>query len=141
VRVSVCIPTYNYGRFLGQAIESVLAQTWGDFELVVCDNASTDDTQAVIGSFRDERIRSHRNDTNIGLFGNFSRCLELAQGELVKFVCSDDWLAPTYLERTVPVMRDHPGVADVAVIGGAASALGRDAKRELSTRYRAVYLN
>ena len=82
--VSVCIPTYNYGRFLGQAIESVLAQTWGDFELVVCDNASTDDTQDVVASFRDERIRSYRNDANIGLFGNFSRCLELARGELTE---------------------------------------------------------
>ena len=109
--VSVCIPTYNYARFLGKAIESVLAQTWGEFELIVCDNASTDGTQEVIASFEDERIRAFRNDHNLGLFGNFSRCLELAQGDLVKFVCSDDWLDPRYLERTVPVMREHPGVA------------------------------
>ena len=115
--VSVCIPTYNYARVLGQAIESVLSQTWGDFELVVCDNASTDDTQDVIGSFTDDRIRSYCNDHNLGLFGNFSRCLELAQGELVKFVCSDDWLDPRYLERTVPVMHEHPGVALLTTAG------------------------
>jgi glycosyltransferase involved in cell wall biosynthesis len=125
VLVSVCIPTYNYARFLGQAIESVLAQTWGEFELVVCDNASTDDTQGVIKSFRDERIRAYRNDTNIGLFGNFSRCLELARGDLVKFVCSDDWLEPGYLERAVPVMRDHPGVALLTTAGWVVDEDGR----------------
>jgi glycosyltransferase involved in cell wall biosynthesis len=123
--VSVCIPTYNYGRFLGQAIESVLAQTWGDFELIVSDNASTDDTQEVIAAFADERIRVHRNETNIGLFPNFSRCLELARGELVKFVCSDDWLDPRYLERTVPVMRAHPGVALLTTAGYVVDEAGR----------------
>ena len=75
--VSVCIPTYNYARFLGSAIESVIAQTFEDFELIVSDNASTDDTQAVIASYDDPRIRAYRNDHNLGLFGNFSRCLEL----------------------------------------------------------------
>jgi glycosyltransferase involved in cell wall biosynthesis len=124
-RVSVCIPTYNYGRFLGKAIESVLAQTWGDFELIVCDNASTDETQDVIASFDDGRIRAHRNAENIGLFGNFSRCLELARGELVKFVCSDDWLDPRYLERTVPVMDDQPGVALLTTAGYVVDADGR----------------
>jgi glycosyltransferase involved in cell wall biosynthesis len=123
--VSVCIPTYNYGRFLGRAIESVLAQTWGDFELIVSDNASTDDTQEVIASFSDERIRAHRNDTNIGLFPNFSRCLELARGELVKFVCSDDWLDPRYLEWTVPVMREHPSVALLTTAGFVVDEAGR----------------
>lgn len=123
--VSVCIPTYNYARFLGQAIESVLSQTWGDFELIVSDNASTDETQEVVASFGDDRIRSYRNDRNLGLFGNFTRCLELAQGELVKFVCSDDWLDPRYLERTVPVMRAHPGVALLTTAGFVVDEDGR----------------
>jgi glycosyl transferase family 2 len=125
VRVSVCIPTYNYGRFLGKAIESVLAQTWGEFELIVCDNASTDETQEVIASFDDERIRAYRNDRNLGLFGNFSRCLELARGDLVKFVCSDDWLDRRYLERTVPLMREHPGVALLTTAGFVVDEDGR----------------
>lgn len=123
--VSVCIPTYNYARFLGQAIESVLSQTWGDFELVVCDNASTDATQDVIASYRDDRIRSHRNETNIGLFGNFTRCLELARGDLVKFVCSDDWLEPAYLARAVPVMQAHPGVSLLTTAGFVVDEDGR----------------
>jgi glycosyltransferase involved in cell wall biosynthesis len=125
VLVSVCIPTYNYARFLGQAIESALAQTWGDFELIVSDNASTDETQEVIASYPDERIRAYRNDVNLGLFGNFSRCLELARGDLVKFVCSDDWLDPRYLERTVPVMRDNPRVALLTTAANVVDDAGR----------------
>ena len=123
--VSVCIPTYNYARFLGRAIDSVLAQTWREFELIVCDNASTDGTPAVIASFDDDRIRSYRNERNLGLFGNFSRCLELAQGDLVKFVCSDDWLDPRYLERAVPVMRGHPGVTLLTTAGYVVDEDGR----------------
>jgi glycosyltransferase involved in cell wall biosynthesis len=115
--VSVCIPTYNYARFLGQAIESVLEQTFEDFELIVSDNASTDDTQDVIASHDDTRLRSFRNERNLGLFGNFSRCLELSRTDLVKFVCSDDWLDSRYLERALPVMEAHPEVALLTTAG------------------------
>lgn len=108
--VSVCIPTYNYGRFLGRAIESTLSQTFGDFELIVCDNASTDNTQAVLATFSHPRLKVFTNERNIGLFENFNRCLELAQGELVKFLCADDWLAPTCLEKIVPIMLNNPEV-------------------------------
>jgi glycosyltransferase involved in cell wall biosynthesis len=90
--VSVCIPTFNYGRYIGRAVESVLAQTTRDFELLVVDNASTDETPDVLARFRDPRLRVHRNESNIGLFGNFRRCLELTSGELVKFLAADDWL-------------------------------------------------
>jgi glycosyl transferase family 2 len=123
--VSVCIPTYNYARFLGKAIESVLAQTFEDFELIVSDNASTDDTQAVIAAYGDPRLRAFRNDTNLGLFGNFSRCLELAGTDLVKFVCSDDWLDARYLELTLPVMDAHPEVAFLTTAGYVVDEEGR----------------
>ena len=115
--VSVCIPTYNYARFLPQAIGSVLAQTYGDFELIVSDNASTDNTQSVLASYDDPRIKLFRNDHNLGLFGNFNRCLELAGCDLVKFVCADDWLAPSYLEDAVAVMESHPEAALLSTPG------------------------
>jgi len=134
--VSVCIPTYNYANFLPQAIGSVLAQTYTDFELIVSDNASTDDTQSVLASYDDPRIKLYRNDHNLGLFGNFNRCLELAGCDLVKFVCADDWLAPSYLEDAVAVMESHPEAAllstpgwivdeDGRVIGVATAGFGR----------------
>jgi glycosyltransferase involved in cell wall biosynthesis len=107
-RVSVCIPTYNYGHFLGAAIESVLGQEFDDFELVVVDNASQDDTPAVVARYHDPRLRLHRNDRNIGLFGNFARSLEIATGEFVKFLAADDWLHPAYLREAVALMQHHP---------------------------------
>ena len=76
-RVSVCIPAYNYARYLPAAIDSVLAQEYGDYELIVVDNASEDETPAVLARYGD-RIRAERNERNVGLFGNFARCLELA---------------------------------------------------------------
>jgi glycosyltransferase involved in cell wall biosynthesis len=123
--VSVCIPTYNYARFLPRAIESVLAQTFEDFELIVCDNASTDETPAVLAGFSDPRLKTFRNERNLGLFGNFSRCLELADGELVKYVCADDWLDPDYLARAVPVMEAHPEIGLLTTAGFFVDEQGR----------------
>jgi hypothetical protein len=112
-RVSVCIPAYNYARYLPAAIDSVLAQEFGDYELVVVDNASQDDTPAVLARYG-ERIRAHRNERNVGLFGNFARCLELARGELVKFLSADDWLHPAFLAEGVALMDRHPSAAIVS---------------------------
>jgi hypothetical protein len=112
--ISVCIPTYNYGRFLGRAVESVLAQEQGDFELIVVDNASTDDTQAVLARYDDSRLRLVRNPRNLGLFRNFARSLELAEGELVKFLAADDWLHPAYLREAVALAAAHPSAAIVS---------------------------
>jgi hypothetical protein len=108
--ISVCIPTYNYARYLGQAVRSVLDQTFRDFELIVCDDASTDATLAVLDAFADERLKVFENPANLGLFGNFNRCLELARGDLVKFVCADDWLHPRYLEQADALLAAHPEV-------------------------------
>ena len=113
-QVSVCIPTYNYGHFLGAAIESVLDQDFGEFELVVVDNASDDDTATVVERYRDPRLRFHRNDRNIGLFGNFARCLELSTAPFVKFLAADDWLHPAYLREAVALMRRHPALPIVS---------------------------
>ena len=123
--MSVCIPTYNYARYLPRAIESVLAQTYGDFELIVSDNASTDETQEVLATYSDPRMRTFRNERNLGLFGNFTRCLELASGDMVKFVCADDWLAPAYLARTVPLMESHPEIGLLTTDGYFVDEAGR----------------
>jgi glycosyltransferase involved in cell wall biosynthesis len=112
-RVSVCIPTYDYARYLPAAVDSVLAQDYEDYELIVVDNASRDETPAVLARYGD-RIRAHRNERNLGLFGNFGRCLELARGELVKFLAADDWLHPGFLREAVALMDRHPSAAIVS---------------------------
>jgi glycosyltransferase involved in cell wall biosynthesis len=107
--VSVCIPTYEYGRFVGRAIDSVLAQTRPDFELLVIDDVSTDDTAAVVEPYTaDPRVRFERNERNLGLFGNFNRCLERASASYVRLLLADDWLHPRALEDALGVFEGSP---------------------------------
>jgi glycosyltransferase involved in cell wall biosynthesis len=107
-KVSICIPTYNSARFLGETIESVLAQQFADFELVVCDNASTDETPELCGRYPDPRLRHVRFEQLVGQAANWNRCLELATGELVILLHADDLLVPEYLERAVAALEQHP---------------------------------
>jgi glycosyltransferase involved in cell wall biosynthesis len=105
--VSVCIPTYNSARYLRECLESVLAQSYTDFELVVSDDASTDNTREIVESYTDPRIRIHRLDQNMGLAFNLSRAAGLARGKYVKFLCHDDLLEPRCLENQVAMMERH----------------------------------
>jgi len=108
--VSVCIPTYNSAKYLRECIESVLAQTWTDFELVVSDNASTDATCQIVRSYSDPRIRLHRIEPFVGIAGNFNHALGLARGKYVKFLCYDDRLEPTCLEKQVAMLERNPAL-------------------------------
>lgn len=93
-KVSICVPTYNGSAHLHQTIESARTQTFGDFELLIVDDDSSDDTFAIAAEFAriDSRIRVHRNSQRLGLAGNWNRCLELASGEWIKFLFQDDYL-------------------------------------------------
>ena len=128
--VSVCIPAHNYGRFLGDAIGSVLAQTYRDFELVVFDNGSSDDTPRLLREYqqRDPAIRCVRSDAPLPIAASFNRALALGTGELVKILCADDWLAPRALEESVAALARHPGAALAAtgrlLVGESGSAVG-----------------
>lgn len=102
-RVSICVPTYNGARWLPEAIESALAQTHEDFELLVCDNQSTDDTQQILAGYSDPRLRVVLNERQLGLGGNHNRCVELARGAYIKFLHADDMLEPTCLEKLLAV--------------------------------------
>ncbi len=113
--VSICIPNYNQGRYLGQAVESALAQTHADVEVIVSDNASTDETAAVMNRFSDPRLRVVRNPRNIGMVANFNQVIRLANAPLVKFLCADDVLEPECVARMVSVAERFPAVGLVSV--------------------------
>lgn len=98
------------GRFLGKTIESVLQQTYRDFELVVCDNGSTDNTLEVIGIFSDPRIHYFVNERNLGMYGNFNRTIEHARGTYIKFLCADDRIHREYLDKAVALFEAFPRV-------------------------------
>lgn len=105
-KVSIGLPVYNGERYLSVAIESLLAQTFQDFEIIICDNASTDRTASICQSFmsRDRRIRYYRNSKNIGAAANFNRTVELASGEYFKWAADDDICAPDLLRRCFEVL-------------------------------------
>ena len=112
LRVTIGLPVYNGQNYLAETMESLLAQTCTDFELVISDNASTDRTEAICREYavRDERIRYYRQEENVGASANYNRVFELARGVYFKWAAHDDLLAPTYLERCVAVLDADPDV-------------------------------
>lgn len=89
-KVSICIPVYNGANTILQTIQSILAQTFKDFELVIVDNVSTDNTIDVIKSVVDDRIKLYRNETNKGCGGNLLECRKRASGDIIFYICADD---------------------------------------------------
>lgn len=111
--VSICIPNYNNAPYLAACLDSALAQTWPRTEIVCVDDASTDGSLAILDRYRD-RIRLYRNQTNLGQPATTNRCVELARGEYLVILHSDDWLLPHFSERLVPIL-DHYSGAAIAV--------------------------
>lgn len=109
--LSVCIPTYNAAHFLPAAIESVMRQGLDDFEILIIDNASEDQTQALIASMSNPHIRYIRNETNIGSCANGNRLLAEARGKYFKPLCADDVLLDGLLLKQLEVLRSRPDVA------------------------------
>ena len=101
--VSVCLPSYNYAPFLRQCIDSVQNQTCSDFELIIIDDASTDDSLEIIQACRDPRLHYERHQSRLGAVVTWNRCLELAQGEYISFLCADDFFLPEKLQCQVDV--------------------------------------
>ena len=115
-KVSVIIPTHNRAALLPRAVSSVLAQTYGDFELLIIDDASTDDTPQVIAGFSDRRIRSFRQDANRGASAARNLGLANALGEYIAFLDDDDEYVRTRLEEQVAFLDAAP--LDIALVHG-----------------------
>lgn len=111
-RVSIGLPVYNGANYLEAALDSVLSQTFTDFELIICDNASTDGTAAICkaAANRDERVYYHCHDENLGAAKNYNSTLAMARAPYFRWMCHDDLLAPTCLQACVDVLDDNPSV-------------------------------
>lgn len=111
-RVSIGLPVYNGERYIAEALDSIISQTYTDFELIISDNASTDRTEEICRDYvsRDGRISYHRNETNKGAAWNYNRVFALSQGDYFKWASHDDRCAPTFLERCVEVLDRFPEV-------------------------------
>lgn len=111
-RVSLGMPVFNSEAYIERALDSVLSQSFEDFELVISDNASTDQTKDICQSYaaRDQRIRYVRNRTNYGVVYNFKQVFHLSAGEYFKWAAADDICGRDYLLRAVEVLEDDPSV-------------------------------
>lgn len=111
-RVSIGMPVYNGAEWIRATIDSVLAQTYRDLELVISDNASTDATERICREYqqRDPRIRYFRNPSNVGVSGNFNKAFERSRGVFFKWSSCSDLIDPHFIERCVAVLEARPDV-------------------------------
>ena len=114
IKISVVMPAYNAEQYIAEAIESILNQTFTDFELIIIDDGSTDRTIEIIEGYKDPRIRFYRNEQNAGVALTLNRGIELAKGEFVARMDSDDIAELNRLEMQLNYMNAHP---EVAVLG------------------------
>lgn len=123
-KVSVVLPAYNGSKYIGDAVESIISQTFGDFELIVINDGSTDETLDIVQRFTDRRISIH-SQANIGLAGTLNRGLGLARGEYIARQDQDDWSFPERLAKQVAFLEAHPACA----LLGTWAEIWRDARQ------------
>lgn len=131
--ISVCVPTYNYGRFLKDCIESVQAQSLTDWEMIISDDCSTDNTEEIVKRYgrNDSRIRYFRNEQRLGMNANIKRAADLGRGRYLKILCSDDWLAPNCLEVFCSLLKQH----ESAVLATSAEVLSDEAGEPIRIQF------
>lgn len=112
-KVTVLIPVYNRARYLADAMDSVLAQSFQDFELLLVDDGSTDGSQAIVNGYTDARVRLLQNPDNVGIAATRNRGIEAASGDYLAFLDSDDRALPERLAHQVAYLDGHPDVAAV----------------------------
>lgn len=109
-RLTVLLPVYNAAPYLGEAVRSVLGQSFADFELLAIDDGSTDESLDILRSFGDSRMRVERNDANLGLIATLNKGIDLARGEFVARMDGDDVAMPRRLEAQVALMDGDAGL-------------------------------
>lgn len=119
------MPSYGHAHFVRQAVESVIAQTWSDWELIIVDDLSPDESWEIIQGFQDSRIRAVQNQVNKGTYATLQSALGVAKGELIAVLNSDDFWEPTKLEVQVQALADHPQATFCFVRGWTADENGR----------------
>ena len=128
VKISIVMPVYNGGAYLRESIESLLNQTYGDFELLVVNDGSADESGSIIRSFRDSRIRLVEHERNQGIVASLNDGISLSRGIYIARMDQDDIALPGRLERQILFMEDHPGVG---AVGSWVRTLGDPEERTL----------
>ena len=113
--ISICIPAYNSAEYILRTIESALNQTYRNLEVVVVDDKSTDNTVDVVNSIKDDRVRLVCNESNLGMTGNWNKCINEAKGEYIKLIPADDVIYETCLEKSLAILQANEEVSLVLV--------------------------
>ncbi len=108
--VSICIPTYNNEKTIQQTIESVVSQSYKNMEILIIDDASSDQTLSIVENIHDTRIRVIENEKNLGMVANWNKCIHEASGEYIKLLCADDILYADAIRIEVAILRKHKDV-------------------------------
>jgi glycosyltransferase involved in cell wall biosynthesis len=136
-RVSVCIPCFNYAHYLPDAVGSVLNQSFQDWEAIVTDDASTDNSWEVIQSFRDRRIISIRHLANRGNIGTYTEAYGRSRGEFIAMLSADDRYLPKFLESAVNMLDRHPEAGMVYTGCEIINAQGKTVRRMTNMPHKA----
>ena len=114
--VTIAIPTFNRAGWLQGCIDAALSQTYDKIEIIVSDNASTDDTPNLLRSIYDTRLQLIRQNSNIGATPNWNACLSRAKGIFIIFVSDDDRITATFVERCVKILELDPEIPMVVAL-------------------------
>lgn len=125
-KISVLMPVYNGEKYIGQAIDSVLSQSFRDFELIVIDDGSTDKSAEVVGSYSDKRVCYVANPTNLGLVGARNRAIDVSNGDYLAWLDCDDISLPSRLSKQVTLLDENP---TVGLCGTWVRTLGLDSEQ------------
>ena len=144
--VSVIMPTYNCGKFIGETIESIQAQTYSDWEIIIVDDCSKDDTKSIVDAYmeKDSRIKYHCLETNSGAAVARTTAMRLAEGEYMAFCDSDDLWMPDKLERQLAFMKENNYAFSCTAyeqIDEESNSLGRVIKTVKKTNYNRLLLD
>ncbi|MBE2220132.1 MAG: glycosyltransferase family 2 protein [Anaerolineae bacterium] len=152
-KVSIGLPVFNGENYLAEAIESILGQTYQNFECIITDNASTDKTEEICRAYAeaDERIRYFRNEHNLGAAPNFNKSFDLSSGKYFKWAAHDDTMAPTFVEKCVEVLETqsdvvlcYPGTSVInseGIVTKEYAFSGRTNSADLPQRFAALLLS
>ena len=152
-KVSIGLPVYNGENYLGEAIESILGQTYQNIEIVITDNASVDRTREICEKYAavDDRVKYFRNKHNLGAAPNFNKSFEFATGKYFKWMAHDDILVPTFVEKCVTILEENPDVvlcySSTSVINNKGEVIkdydfsGRTNSPNLQQRFAALLLS
>lgn len=129
--LSIGLPVYNGEDFISQALDSLLAQTFEDFEIIISDNASSDRTAEICKAYakKDSRITYHRSEENLGAARNYNRAFELSTGKYFKWAAHDDLCEPSYFQKCIDILEKDSDIAlcyaNTVVIDPAGETLSR----------------